>query len=893
MEGLAEPGSTYVTGDTFRLTEGLFRFEGLGKKEIKGKADLVEVYRVLAASGRRTRFDVAAERGLTPFVGRERELELLLDALERAKDGRGQAVSIVAPAGDGKSRTLYEFRKGVANEDVTFLEGKCLSYSRSVSYHPVIDILKGNFDIREGDGDENIRGKVERGLQVLGADDAETTPYLLELLSVKESGIDLTLSPEARKERTIQALIRIVLKGSEIRPLILSVEDLHWMDRSSEEVFKDLLEHIAGARVLLLFTYRTEYVHTWGGRSYHSQITLNRLPNRETLAMVTHLLGTEHVAANLADLILEKTEGVPFFVEEFVKSLRDLQIIETRDHGYVLTKDPGDATIPSTIQDIIMARVDALPEGAKEVLQTGSVIEREFPHELIQAVTGLPEKELLPLLSALKDAELLYERGVYPHSTYIFKHALTREVVSDSILGKKRKQLHEAAGVALENLYGENLDEHSAALARHFIASENYLKGAEYSKWAAAKAMKEASVNDAIAWAEERIACLDNLPAREDVGKKIIEARTTVGLYYLQLSQLVEARHAIEPIINLAVDTREMKRTAQIYIILGTYYDLCEDNFDMSFKYFQEALDISKQLNDANSLYWANYWFAVSLSHDCQFDKSESHLKSAIQISSARGNNSGISIMKGMLGNWAYCAQGKAGLGYRTTQEAITVAEEAGDTYTKSMTYSCHGASCFGIGFLQEAIEYSRKTVDPFERFGIFYPNAVTHESLAQSFFELGEYDKSEQCYRKSAEVCESRKLFPYWRTLHELGAIKAGVRANGGDVDLERLKGFDRINRVKLYSGAFKRHLAELLLSYNDHRVDEAEHWITKAIESDRTNGLRLGVAHDLALYAEWFEHKGDKPRARASLGKAIEVFQECGADGWVKRTKEKLTQS
>ncbi len=222
-------------------------------------------------------------------MGRERELELLLDGFERAKGGRGQAFSIMAEAGVGKSRLLYEFRKAVSGEDVTFLEGKCLSYSRGLAYHLHIDVLKANFDIREGDGDPQIREKVKRGLKILNADEASTLPYLLDLLSVKESGIDnIPMSPEMRQKRIIEALRWIVLKGSEIRPLILAYEDLHWVDKSSEDVLKYVLESIPGARVFLIFTYRPEYVHTWGGKSFHSQVTLNRLSNRESLTMVAY-----------------------------------------------------------------------------------------------------------------------------------------------------------------------------------------------------------------------------------------------------------------------------------------------------------------------------------------------------------------------------------------------------------------------------------------------------------------------------------------------------------------------------------------------------------------------------------------------------------------------------
>jgi class 3 adenylate cyclase len=325
IEGLAEPGTTYASEDVFKITEGFFRFEALGEKRVKGKEKPVSVYRVIAPSTRRTRFDVSAERGLTPLVGRERELELLLDGLERSKTGRGQAFSITAEAGVGKSRLLYEFRKTVANEDVTFLEGRCLSYSRGVAYHPLIDILKANFDIHEGDGDVEIREKANRGLKMLGADEASTLPYLLDLLAVKDSGIDkIPMSPEAKKDRIMEAFKQIALKGSEIRPLILAYEDLHWIDKSSEELLKYVLESIPGARVLMIFTYRPEFVHTWGAKSYHSQVNLNRLSNRESLAMISHILGTEAFAPDLGELVLEKTEGIPFFLEEFMRSLRDL-----------------------------------------------------------------------------------------------------------------------------------------------------------------------------------------------------------------------------------------------------------------------------------------------------------------------------------------------------------------------------------------------------------------------------------------------------------------------------------------------------------------------------------------------------------------------------------------
>jgi hypothetical protein len=620
MEGQADPGTTYITEDTFKLTEGLFRFEALGEKQIKGKKKPVKVYRAIAPSTSRTRFDVSAERGLTPFVGRERELELLLDGFERAKGGRGQAFSIVSEAGIGKSRLLYEFRKAVASADAMFLEGRCLSYSSGVAYHPVIDILKANFDIRQGDGDSEITEKVKRGLEIIGLDEASSLPYLLELLSVKDSGIDKTpLSPEARKDRILEALKRIVLRGSEVRPLIMAYEDLHWVDKSSEDVLKYILESIPGARVLMIFTYRSEFVHTWGGKSYHSQVTLNRLSNRESLAMVTHILDAEQIDSDLEDLILDKAEGIPFFIEEFIRSLKELEIIEKSDNRYCIAKDIHDLRLPSTIQDVIMARVDSLPDGAKEVLQTGATIEREFSYELIKQVTGLSEKELMSNLSALKDSELLYERGIYPQSSYIFKHALTREVVYDSILSKRKKKLHEEIGNAIEELHKENIHEHYGVLSEHFISSENNEKGAKYCRLAGNKAEKAASFTNAIEYTRKRILCLEKLPPKEDVPKRIIDARSSLGLYMFQMYYFIEAKEAIEPIIDLAIKSGYKRKLSQIYTIMGTYKYWVEEDLPTALKYLEDAFKISEELNNVVSLFFSSGWLGIALSNNCEF----------------------------------------------------------------------------------------------------------------------------------------------------------------------------------------------------------------------------------------------------------------------------------
>ena len=893
MEGLAEPGTTYITGDTFKLTEGFFRFEALGERKIKGREKPVQVYRVIAPSTRRTRFDVSTERGLTPFVGRERELELLLDGFERAKEGRGQAFSIIAEAGVGKSRLLFEFRKAVINEDVTFLEGKCLSYSRGAAYHPIIDILKSNFDAREGDNDLEIKERVKKGLQIFGVDEASTLPYLLELLSVQESGIDKKpMSPEAKKDHIIEAVKRITLRGSEIKPLILATEDLHWIDKSSEEYLKDLLDSISGARVFLLFTYRPEFVHTWGVKSYHSQVNLNRLSNRECLAMATHLLGSKEIDRDLEELILEKTEGVPFFIEEFIKSLKDLNIIKKKKNAYHLTKDMRALSIPSTIQDVIMARIDTLPQGAKELLQTGSVIEREFSYESIKRVTGISQEELLSNLSILKDSELLYERGIYPETTYIFKHALTREVVYNSLMTKRKKKLHENIAIAIEELYKDNLNKHYAQLADHYIKSENYEKGAEYASLSGEEAEKTASFPDAIAYAKKRIDCLERLPRTPEKMKEIIDARTDLGCFYIRMDYFEKAKNPIESIVSVALKLNYKKRLSQIYTIIGIYKWSIVEDFPEAFRYLTKALSVSHEINDVSSLRFSNYWLGVASSFVCEFEKAFHNFTEALDIAVAANSLWDVSVIKSCLSYFVYIQQGNIKLASETCDEAMRLAEETGDIFPKAFVYTNYGISCYLKGLIDDAITNLMKGIVFCEKINLYTWNAVTQFYLGEIYFDSGDYEKSKGYYNQSISLIKPNMVLPSWSNLFKICLAKSMVKNNEKNIDLELLLKHATKNRVEQYNGIAQRCIAEILLNIDDQHVTKAENCIKKAIDADKRNGMRWSLARDYRVYAEILKQEGEKEKAAKKLSKAIDIFEECGADVWVEKYEKELAE-
>ena len=735
MESLAEPGTTYVSEDTFALAEGFFRFEFQGEKRIKGMSDPISVYRPIVPRSRRTRFDVSTEKGLTPFIGRERELELLLDGFERAKAGRGQAFSIVAEAGVGKSRFLYEFRKAIANADVTFIEGRCLSYSSRVAYHPVIDILKAFFDILRDDEDSVIIKKVENGLKTLNMDESSTRPYILELLSIRDIASEKTaISPKGKKDRILAIYREITSKVSAIRPLVMVFEDLHWIDESSEEVLKYILEGILGERVLLLFTYRPEFVHTWGGKSYHSQVNLNRFSNRESLTMVTNILSADQVEHALQEFILEKTDGIPFFIEELIKSLKDLNFIKKKDEVYRIAEDIHTVVIPATIEDVIMARVDSLPEDAKNVLQICSVVGREFRHKLLNRLTPLSEQELLAHLSVLKNSELLYERGVYPLSTYVFKHALTQEVTYNSILAKKRNKIHQEIGAAIEDLYQDRIEEYYELLAYHYNLSDDVGKALEYLELANQKASLLSAMEEAKTSFQSALKILNQLPRSEEIKERIISLvvnQSAASILLLELPEYYELLKGQEP---LAIELGNQSLLGAFYSRMG----LCEfglGHFEQSIDTLTKAATLCENADNPEDAGFAYTWLAWSLLYKGNFEGVFATEANLLRMMDRKFNLHWYA--------WGVCATSRANTYIGRWKEAIDGSLkviELAESYNDNSMICCAGReltlayTC--MGDIPRAIEYgeliSEKATTPADK-------AYAQRSLGWTLCRSGE----------------------------------------------------------------------------------------------------------------------------------------------------------
>ena len=892
MESLAQPGTTYVSEDIFKLTEGFFRFEALGNKQIKGKEKHVNVYRVITANTRKTRFDVGAERGLTTFVSRERELELLLDGFERAKSGWGQAFSIIAEAGVGKSRLLYEFRKLVVNEDVTFLEGKCLSFSKSMNYYPVIDLLKSAFDIQEDDVESEIIAKVRNGLDSLSLDEASIAPYLFELLSVRKSDIDETIiSPHSIKDQITETVKQLSVKSAAVRPLIIAIEDLHWIDKNSEELLIDLLDVISGTNILLIFTYRPEFIHSWGGRSYHNQLNLNRLSNRESLQMAYHILNIHDFDGDLEQLILEKTEGVPFFIEEYVRSLIDINVIEIKRNKAFLFQNVVKVSIPSTIHDVIMARIDSLPSGAKDILQTGSVVEREFSYELIRQVINIDEKELLSQLSTLRDSELLYERGIFPNSIYIFKHALTRDVIYNSILDKRKMVQHANIAYAIEELYkNRNIDEHREILAKHYFKGAIHDKAAEHHKLASRKAEKAGSFRDAIRCRQNAIESLEKLKMSAEVQNKIIGDRITLGTYQFHLFYFIKAKQAIDPIIESTIKSGNKKRIAQIYTILGAYFFYVDENVPEAINYLNMALTVAEDANDIVSLFFANHFSGITRAYNCEYDIAVKHFNFCLDINIMRETTWGISVSKSSLSYWGYCIQGKIELAFQTSEEAIKLAEKSGDIYSKAAAYLCHGAASFYKGNMESATQSLKAGVGYCTRIRQFSWAVIAEHYLALTYIKLDNFIKAEQHCTRALNLSDKADINPSIHNFTKICLSLAMFMNNKSEINLETIISISNKNELKFQDGKIKRFIGKILSHVAQDRLPEAKKWIIRATDADELNGTKWNLGMDYAMYADISIKEGNLKEAKEKLSLSIDILEDCGADGWVKKYKRRL---
>ena len=598
MEQVAKPGSALVTGETLKLAEGFVQARSLGAVPVKGLETPTPVYELIGIVPARSRFQASAARGLTRFVGRDREEQQLAQALERATVGHGQAVAVVGEAGVGKSRLLWEFTHSHRTHGWLVLESSSVSYGKATPYLPVIDLLKAYCGIQERDDPRAIRERVAGKLLML---DRALEPLLTPLLALLDVPADdaawEALDPPQRRQRTLEAVKRLLLRESQAQPLLVIFEDLHWIDAETQALLDGLVESLPTARVLLLVNYRPEYQHGWGSKTYYTQLRIDPLPPERADALLTALLGGDPTLEPLKRALIARTEGNPFFLEEGVRILVESEVLAGDRGAYRLTKAPDAWQIPATAQAVLAARIDRLAPEDKRLLQAASVIGKDVPFALLQAIADEPEDNVRRGLAHLQAAEFLYETSFFPDLEYTFKHAYTHEVAYGSVLQDRRRALHARIVEAIEALYPERLTEQVERLAHHAVRGEVREKAMGYLRQAGVKAAARSAPQDARVWFEQALGALAVLPESRSTLEQAFDIRLELRPMLTQLGEIRRALECLREAEALAERLHDERRRGQVYAFM-TNADSLLGGLDEALMAGTRALEIAARLGD-------------------------------------------------------------------------------------------------------------------------------------------------------------------------------------------------------------------------------------------------------------------------------------------------------
>jgi class 3 adenylate cyclase/tetratricopeptide (TPR) repeat protein len=562
LQEAAEPGTILISEATRVLSQGYTRVEPVGPLTFKGKAEPFAGYRLLDVSHRRSGLRESSSPRTASFVNRESELTILNNILRQIENGHGQAVGLVGEPGIGKSRLVAEFRSQLAAGRVTWVEGRCLSYGTGIPYLLALDLLRSNCRIADTDIPDIVAEKVRSGLREVGMDPDEDGPVLLHLLEIKDTdGSPVLSNPEAIKSKVFETLRQLSIKGSLRRPLVLVLEDLHWVDKVSEEFLGFLAENVRDSRILLLATYRPGYRPPWIDKSYAGQTPLQPLSRDDSIQMVRSVLRAEHLIDLITQEIVAKADGNPFFLEQLA-----LDAGEARDIR-------SDLMVPNTIHDVVMARIDRLPEQTKRILQIAAVIGREFPLRLLNAVWNGPgsAEDQLRELSRL---EFVYERAETEGSVYVFRHALTQETAYGNLLERHRRTYHGAVGHALEELYSGREGEVAELLALHFGRSNEAEKSVDCAILAAEKSQRRWANSEALTYFNDALHRLDLLPDTEANRLRRVDAVIKQAEVKFALGRHAEHIEALDQIRGLVDQSDDPRRRATWHYWRGFLHSL-------------------------------------------------------------------------------------------------------------------------------------------------------------------------------------------------------------------------------------------------------------------------------------------------------------------------------
>ena len=875
VQAAAEPGKVVITDATHRLVSGLFVVDQLSVQALKGIERPVQLYRLIQPSGVRGRLEAAAAtRGLTPFVGREDELRLLMNRWERALDGEGQVALIIGEAGIGKSRLLQRFHEQIVGTPHTWVESGAGEFFQNTPFYPVTELLQQFLGGNGGKPAEEQLAQLKPRLELAGLKPAETMPLIAPLLNLPLSDKypPLPLSPEQRRRRLLATLVEWVLGAARVQPLVVVTEDLHWADASTLELIQLLVEHGATARLLLLYTARPEFRAQWPIRAHHTQINLNRLSARNVRAMVEELAARNAMPDETIATVIERTGGVPLFVEELTRA-----VLESGD-----AKLTG-REIPATLHDSLMARLDRLG-AAKEVIQVGAVIGSDFSYELLHAVHPLVEAELQSALRSLTDAELLYVHGIAPEATYQFKHALIRDAAYEALLKSRRKELHLIVACTIDEKFPILKETHPELLAHHCDRANEKEKAIRYFRLAGRQAVGRSANQEAIVLFSSALRILDTLPESPERFRQELRAQLDLSTPLATIKGYTAQE--VETACNRARDL--CQRLGEIPELFGTLGGLCSiyfnrDDLMSAHELAERMMGLAKISQSRVQLLWAHYALACAKQSLGAFAPARENFERTIDLYD-RGRTASYGFVQDPgATSMSFLANVLVALGYadralRLSMQAITLARELSQPYTLALVLGHAGVVRCDRGEFDGGEELIAQMIAIAAKQGFAALEALGNNWMGGALVEQGKLNDGMARIRRSlnAYVEADPKMEAKFERFRLAHAHRKTGRPEEGLAELYKVRALAaKRGRHALDSYSFQLE-GELLLMADASKKADAERCFRSAIKAARAQAAKAVELVATTHLARLLDKTGRRDEGRTMLAEIYEWFTE-----------------
>ncbi len=734
MEQMAEPGCAYISGTTLRLAGQAVAVKPLGPRPVKGLDAPIDVYELVGATPVRSIARVAAVHRSTRFVARTAELAQLHNAFEQAQSVAGRAVGIVGDAGVGKSRLIYEF----INAQSCRVLGSCaLSYENAASWLPVIDLLRSYFEVDGGQHGEEILIQVSAKMRALDRQLEDHIAPILSLLgALPDSDGFRQLDVRDRKRRLLSAQTRLFLAQSASGPLLLVFENLQWIDEESRAFLDALMAQLPRSRMLLVMNYRPEFGHDWKGREGFSEIALEPLEPAAARELLGTLLGEDRSLAPVHELLIERSNGNPFFLEEIVRALMEEQAIVGEPGAWRLVANADGLHVPPTVQAVIAARIDRLPREEKLLLQQASVIGIDIPLSLLEAVTEVSGEVARRALRSLQTAGFIHQTSLFPDLEYCFRHILTREVAYSTLLKAQRRALHARAVAAIEDLHAEQLAAHLDELAVHAVRGELWEKAVTYNWKRGMRAQERAANPEAVACFGEALRALAQLPSSRETTEAEIDLRSALRPALLQLGRLDEVLATSKQLEQLALQLGDQQRLARAYTYLINYYYL-KGETTLTLDYGARCIVIAEACQDTAILALARQYMGQSYHARGEYPQAERELERNIGAVRSPGNVTPYVSSCSWLAS-SLAERGEFEAAARYANDAQQAAEASGHVYNQMIALSFAGLVAIRRGHPARAVLPLQRSFEICRKRGLTVWHPVSSSLLGLALVRLG-----------------------------------------------------------------------------------------------------------------------------------------------------------